>query len=555
MTRRTTRTRPTEQEALRLVEEAATHRFGWDRLRPGQAEAAAELVRGRDALVVMPTGHGKSAVYQLAGLALPGPTVVVSPLIALQHDQVAALHQTGVRDAVAINSAQDAATTDSAWKALASGEARFAFLSPEQLARPDVVDRLRGMQPSLLVVDEAHCVSRWGHDFRPDYLRLGEVVEALGHPVVAALTATAAPPVRDEVVERLRMRDPYVLVAGFDRPNLYLEVERALDDADKRERALLRAATAAKPGLLYVATRRDAHRYADDLSALGLDAAAYHAGLRAGEREDVHERFRAGRLDVVVATSAFGMGIDKADVRFVVHASVTDSLDSYYQEVGRAGRDGDDALASLFYRPEDLGLQRFLGAGGPDQEALRSVARALRGGGRSSRRDLRARTGLSAAKVTAAVNLLEQVRAVDVGSRGVAWVDGARPGQAVREAVEAAGARSRAERSRLEMVRGYAETLSCRRRFLLAYFGEELPDACGRCDTCRDPAAHADAAPEQVADVPGLVVDARVRHREWGDGVVMSVESDRVTVLLEQHGYRTLALEAVAGTDLLEVVA
>jgi ATP-dependent DNA helicase RecQ len=547
--------RPSEDEAQRLVERVAAERFGWESLRPGQADAAVELVQGRDALVVMPTGYGKSAVYQLAGLAMPGPTVVVSPLIALQHDQVSALQQTGVRDAVVVNSAQDRASTEQAWEALGAGDAEFVFLAPEQLARPDVVERLRDLRPSLLVVDEAHCVSRWGHDFRPEYLRLGEVVEALDHPVVAGLTATAAPPVREEVVERLGMRDPFVLVAGFDRPNLFLEVERAHDAADKRERVLLRAATAAKPGLLYVATRRDAESYADELAGLGLDVAAYHAGLRAGDRRSVHERFSSGDLDVVVATSAFGMGIDKADVRFVVHASVTDSLDSYYQEVGRAGRDGDDALASLFYRPEDLGLQRFLGSGGADQDALRRVGRVLRGGERVSRKEIRSRSRLSAAKVTSAVNLLEQAGAVEVDSRGVAWVEGVAPARAVREAVEVAEARRRAERSRLEMLRGYAETTSCRRRYLLAYFGEELPEPCGRCDTCRDgTAAEAERAVVPQDAPEGLVVDARVRHREWGDGVVMSVEADRVTVLLEEQGYRTLALDALAGSDILEVV-
>ncbi len=395
------------------LERTAADVFGWRELRPGQSAAMEAVMAGRDTLVVMPTGAGKSAVYQVTGVSLPGPTVVVSPLIALQRDQIAGLLSRDAPDAVAVNSAQSVRETEAAWAEVRHGAAEFLFLSPEQLTKDEVIERLARATPSLFVVDEAQCVAAWGHDFRPDYLRLAHAVERVGGPPVLALTATAGPPVREEIVQRLEMRDPALIVAGFDRPNIALEVRRFLHDADKRRAVLERTAAEPKPGIVYTATRKDAEEYAAELSGLGLSAAAYHAGLTSGERSRAHDAFQAGDTDVVVATSAFGMGIDKEDVRFVLHASVPGSLDAYYQEIGRAGRDRAPALAVLHYRSQDSGLQHLLAARAPDEETLGEVAERIREHDDPVGSDeVGEQADLSRRRVTAAVNLLEQAGAV-----------------------------------------------------------------------------------------------------------------------------------------------
>ncbi|GAB2852789.1 RecQ family ATP-dependent DNA helicase [Streptomyces deserti] len=536
--------------------------FGWRELRPGQLTAMEAVMAGRDTLVVMPTGAGKSAVYQVAGLSLPGPTVVVSPLIALQRDQIAGLLSHSAPDAVAVNSAQPAGETEAAWAAVQHGDAEYLFLSPEQLTKDEVVGRLARAAPSLFVVDEAQCVAAWGHDFRPDYLRLAQVVQRVGRPTVLALTATAAPPVREEIVQRLGMADPTLVVAGFDRPNIALEVRRFTRDADKRRAVVERAAAEPKPGIVYAATRRDAEDYAAELAGLGLRAVAYHAGLAAGERSRVHDAFLAGEADVVVATSAFGMGIDKENVRFVLHASVPGSLDAYYQEIGRAGRDGAPAVAVLHYRPQDSGLQRLFAARAPDEETLGEVAEQIEEhDGPVALDDVSERTNLSHRRVTAAANLLEQAEAVRIDADGeVRSVPDVTAEDATARATEAAETRRRLERSRLEMVLAYAETTGCRRRFLLGYFGEPYDAPCGTCDVCA-PASAGGTVVEGVGDTgdarpahpaaASYPVGSQVRHSEWGDGTVMSEEGDRITVLFDSMGYRTLSLAAIAEKGLL----
>lgn len=545
----------TDRTAARLTRIAREH-FGVAELREGQLEAMTAVARGRDALVVMPTGYGKSLVYQTVAVHLSGPTVVVSPLIALQHDQVA-----GLADApdgssgVAVNSTLSAGAARKAWRSVREGEAEFLFLSPEQLAKESVVERLCALAPSLLVVDEAHCVSDWGHDFRPDYLRLGDVVPRLGRPPVLALTATAAPPVREEIAARLGLQEPAVVVHGFDRPEIELRVARHTRRADKRGAVLDDVTLREGPGLVYTAKRKEAEAYASELTHRGRSAAAYHAGLPAAERERVHAAFLADGIDVVVATSAFGMGIDKADVRFVVHAEPPGSLDAYYQEIGRAGRDGAPAHATLHYRPEDLGLRRFYSSARVPQDAVTALLRRLRRGGKHDVARLGAELGLKPRQMTRVLNLLLDVGAVR-RDEGLVRASGRRATDEVLEQVRSVvEARQRVERTRVEMVRGYAETTSCRRAFLLGYLGEQHRGGCGACDVCLSQHGSPSSSPGSPSTAGGpdeLAAQAAVTNQQWGGGTVMHVEDDRLTVFFPDHGYRILDRAVIEEKGLLE---
>ncbi|HEU4757493.1 MAG TPA: RecQ family ATP-dependent DNA helicase [Agromyces sp.] len=532
------------------MQEIAQQRFGWPALKPGQAEAVEAVVAGRDVLVVMPTGYGKSAVYQIAAHLLEGPTLVVSPLIALQADQVRHLERaTGEGTAVAVNSSHSAGANERSWEAVASGEAEFVFLAPEQLAKPEVLEELSSLGVSLFVVDEAHCVSSWGHDFRPDYLRLGAAIEALGRPRVVALTATGSAPVREEIVERLGLRDPRILVGGFDRPNIHLSVIRH-EDAAAKERAVVETTLGgANPGLVYVATRADTERFAERFRDEGLRAAAYHGGMGARARREVHEAFLHDDLDVVVATSAFGMGVDKPNVRAIVHGDITDSLDAYYQEVGRGGRDGRPAAATLHYRQEDLGLRAFFASGRPREDRVRAVAAALSASrGPRSGRELATELGLPTRAVTAILNMLVEADAAHAVEEGVVAHGPIDPDAALALVDEVVERRRRIDESRRAMIRGYAETSRCRRAYLLEYFGDDLAAPCGECDTCDSGSAFETDDPAAAGEYR---LDQPVRHREWGEGRVMSVESDRITVFFDDEGYRVLSLAAVREGDLL----
>jgi ATP-dependent DNA helicase RecQ len=538
------------------LQTAARRTFGWAELHPDQLRAMTELMAGHDVLAVLPTGSGKSAIYQVPALLLEGPTLVVSPLLALQRDQIEGLEETRAPDAVAVNSAESAAERREAWEEVASGAAEYLFLSPEQLAKDEVVEQLAGLGVGLFVVDEAHCVSAWGHDFRPDYLRLAPVIERLGHPPVVALTATAAGPVREDIVTRLGLRDAREVIGSFNRPELRLAVERETSDERKQSAVVTRvraltADPASRRGLVYTASRKDAESYAHELSALGVRADYYHAGRRAADRESVYEAFHGDRLDVVVATSAFGMGIDKPDVRFVVHASAPESLDAYYQHIGRGGRDGEAADCVLFYRPEDLHLQTFLTASRAPEETIREVAMALAAADEPVR-PAALDVGGSAAARTRALNLLQQAGAVATAEGGaVSYADPSVPvAAAVATAVDVAETHQRLIRSRIEMMRGYAETTRCRRQFLLGYFGETLPEPCGNCDTCESGSAYqADTGPDDGA----FPVDAAVVHDEFGTGVVMSGDGETVTVLFDDVGYKTLARSVVEESGVLRL--
>ncbi|MDZ5145549.1 RecQ family ATP-dependent DNA helicase [Microbacterium testaceum] len=531
-----------------LEQSARTARevFGWGDLLPGQAEAIDAVVSGRDTLVVFPTGAGKSAVYQIAGCELGGTTVVISPLLALQRDQIDSIDAApDAPAAVALNSRTGAAAKKAAWAAIEGPDAVYAFLAPEQLANSEVFDRLAKADVRLVVIDEAHCVSAWGHDFRPDYARIGDAIDALGHPPVLALTATASAPVRDDIVSSLGMREPHLEVRGMDRPEIHMAVRRHEHDADKRRAVVADVRDAGGPALLYVATRKGTDSYAGELRELGLRAAAYHGAMAQKKRDEVHSAWSAGELDVVVATSAFGMGVDKSDVRLVVHADVTESLDSYAQEIGRAARDGQPARAILHYRAEDFSLRSFFAGGHTKRADIAGVWDVLRRATEPVRaKDIADESGRSVRAIGRVLNQLVACELAVSGPDGVSALAKVSAGDAVSAVRERDEAEERIRASRVEIMRGYAETTHCRRRALLEYFGVETPSQCGSCDRCDAGAVAPIEAAAEDTEPGGIRIDSTVEHGEFGTGTVMAIEDDRLTVFFADHGYKVLARAA-----------
>ena len=332
--------------------------FGFDDFRPGQLPVVEAVLSGRPTLAVMPTGAGKSLCYQLPAIILPGTALVVSPLVALMKDQVDALVRRGV-PAAFVSAAQPESERQQSERDLAEGRLRLVYVAPERFRSPVFMRALTAARLSLVAVDEAHCVSEWGHAFRPDYERLGDVLSQLAPTRLLALTATAGPEIRGEIVRLLRMQQPRIEVAGFDRPNIHLEVHELSTEAEKFD-TVLAAVREHSPAIVYSATRRQAETLAIRLARLGVSAAAYHAGLTGRQRTQTQEAFQSGHLRVVVATNAFGLGVDKSDVRLVVHSELPRSIEAFYQEAGRAGRDGLPSIAALLFAPKDIFLQKHL---------------------------------------------------------------------------------------------------------------------------------------------------------------------------------------------------
>ena len=361
--------------AMEAARRALQDVFGYDQFRPGQEDVIAAILGGRDIMAVMPTGAGKSLCYQIPGLVLPGITLVVSPLISLMRDQVTALLQNGVRAAY-LNSSLTARQFALALQNARQGVYRIIYVAPERLMTDAFLSFARGAQIAQVVVDEAHCVSQWGQDFRPGYLQIAPFLAALpARPRVSAFTATATDTVRQDIKRLLGLREPFEITTGFDRPNLYFEVRHPRD----RDAELLRFLSEhqGQSGIVYCGTRKGVEEVARMLRQNGVDAVGYHAGMPDEERRRAQEDFVADTSPVIVATNAFGMGIDKSNVSFVVHYNMPKDLESYYQEAGRAGRDGEDAVCCLLYQPTDVRLNTFLIEHAQDESEMDAQTRQI----------------------------------------------------------------------------------------------------------------------------------------------------------------------------------
>jgi ATP-dependent DNA helicase RecQ len=459
---------------------ALRERFGFDGFRPGQEEAAAAVLAGRDLVAVMPTGSGKSLCFQLPALLLDGTTVVVSPLIALMKDQVDGLRSRGF-PAAAVHSGLGTSERAAVEADLAAGRLRLVYVAPERLASAAFRAALGRTPIARLVVDEAHCISQWGHDFRPDYSRLGDLRKELRTPA-AAFTATATPEVRADIARQLQMSKPLEVVTGFDRPNLTLAVESCRARAGKA-RALDRLLDeVGPPGIVYAATRKNVDLWAAHLEEIGLAAGRYHAGLGDSERVRAQDDFLAGRLDVIAATNAFGMGVDKRDLRFVAHADVPGSLEAYYQEVGRAGRDGLPARGVLLFGPADVRTQEFFLAGSnPAPAVFRRVWTLLGEGLEDTAIEMSIASGDAALGMAAATAARLLRRAAENLGRPLGGGDPPID-------FEAQAKKALRDRARLDTMLGYAFGRGCRTRFIYDYFAGagragSIP-RCGTCDVC-----------------------------------------------------------------------
>lgn len=538
--------------------------FGIEHLRDGQQRVIDSVLDGKDTLAIMPTGGGKSLCYQISAKMLKGMTIVVSPLISLMKDQLEKLEELGIRS-VQVNSSLSSEEEQAALDAIRGEACEIVFCTPERLGMPDFVEVLKEVTVDIVVIDEAHCISQWGHDFRPAYIEMAAAIDALGKPPVLALTATATGDVIEDIRKQLGRPRMNVINTGIYRPNLHYRVVQVTSVEEKYAEALALVRATEGVGIVYAATVKAAEEMVQVLREAGESVTIYHGKLPSAERKENQDLFMGGERRVMVATNAFGMGIDKPDTRFVIHLQIPANLEAYYQESGRAGRDGRDATCTLLFLQEDKRVQQFfLVKHYPDANELRAVYAAVRElaeAGPVTIDRLEDKVGENEGKLKVCLKLLKDGKLLRQNRKLEYVVTHNEPRAALYDALaEVYVQKAERDRAALEQMVSYAVSGYCRWKLLLDYFGDEVEgfEKCCKCDNCLNPPALAltedieirddefDREPQAQEPAPAAFEPgARVRVAKYGEGVVLAVAGDEVTIEFPDQEQRTFVAEYV----------